>query len=286
MLDVIIDSDIPCGPCLYDETHQNATKWCTICEEGLCEDCEKTHKKTETSRDHKLISIEDYRKIEDVPIPFTCNNHDKKLEWFCKSHDKALCVVYLPTEHRSCSDVIPIDAAATNARQSKAVSDLHQAIAVTLRNITLCTNNRNTTEKDIEKQAKEIKRIILNTRTKINGHLDELEEKLMQTLVSATKSCKFKCNKFLQQFNLQEEKLIKLKDQVLQMKEFSSDLQVFLGMRQLEKLVMSEIESFKTTAESTCDYKFNLVLNSDIKKLSNCAVQEFGEIQVTEQTTN
>ncbi|CAG2231176.1 unnamed protein product [Mytilus edulis] len=74
--------------------------------------------------DHKLISVEDYRKIEHVAVSFTCNNHNKKLKWFCKSHDQALCVVCLPTEHRSCSDVISIAAvAATNARQSTAMSD-------------------------------------------------------------------------------------------------------------------------------------------------------------------
>ncbi|CAC5357762.1 unnamed protein product [Mytilus coruscus] len=237
-------SILPSGQCLYDETHQNARKWCISCEEGLCEECEKTHKKTKATRDHQLISIDDYRKIEDVPFPLTCSNHDKKLE--------------------SCSDVISIDIAASNARQSTAVADLQEAIKVTLRNIKLCIKNRNTAREDIEKQEKDIRSIIGNTRTKINGHLDDLEEKLMQTLVSATKTYKSKCKNSLQQFKIQEEKLIKLKDQVLQMKEFASDLQVFLVTRQIDKLVMSEIESIKTATDFLYDFKFNLVLNSDI----------------------
>ncbi|VDI42707.1 Hypothetical predicted protein, partial [Mytilus galloprovincialis] len=129
-------------------------KWCTSCEEGLCEDCEKSHRKTKTTRDHKLISIDEYRKIEDVPIDITCSDHYKKLEWFCKSHDKALCVVCLPCEHKSCSDVIPIDVAATNAGQSTAIFDLQEAIDLIFRNITLCINNRNAATKDIEKEEK------------------------------------------------------------------------------------------------------------------------------------
>ncbi|XP_063409078.1 uncharacterized protein LOC134692551 [Mytilus trossulus] len=277
---------IPCGPCMYDETHQNARKWCTSCEEGLCEDCEKTHKKTKTSRNHKLISIEDYRKIEHVQIPFTCSEHDKKFEWFCKSHDQAICVVCLPTAHRSCPDVIPIDVAATNARQSTAISDLQEAIEITLRNITLCVNSRNTATNDIEKQEKDIRTIILKIRTKINGHLNELEEKLMQTLVSATKTYKSSSNSLLQQLNILEDKLISLKDQILQMKDFASELQVFLGTRQIDKLVMSEIESIKTATDALYDYKFNLVLNSDIQRLSNGVVKEFGEIHVTEHVSH
>ncbi|CAG2254507.1 unnamed protein product [Mytilus edulis] len=279
-------SVISCGPCLYDETHQYASKWCTSCEEGLCKDCEKTHRKTKTSRNHKLISIDDYWKIKDVPISLACSVHDKKLEWFCKSHDKTLCVVCLPTEHGSCSDVIPIDVAAPKSRQSTAMSDLQEAIEVTLRNITLCINNRNTARKDIEKQEKDIRTIVQVTRTKINSYLDKLKEKLIQTLASASETCNSKCNIVLQQFNTQEVKMIKLKDQVLQMKEFASDLQVFLGTRAIDKLVMSETESIKTAADSIYDYKFNLVLNSDIQKLSNGLVKEFGEIQVAEHATN
>ncbi|VDI58903.1 Hypothetical predicted protein [Mytilus galloprovincialis] len=279
-------SVISCGPCLYDDTHQKARKWCINCEEGLCEICEKTHRKTKTTRDHKLIAIGDYRKIEDVPIDFTCSVHDKKFEWFCKSHDKALCVVCLPTKHRSCSDVIPIDVAATNARQSSALSNLQEAIDVTIRNITHITKNRKSTKNDIDKQEKDIRRIIQDTKTKINDRLDELEEKIIQTLVSASNTCKSKCDTFLYQFHSQEEKLIKLKDQVLQMKEFASDLQVFLGTRQMHKLVVSELESLKTATYSIFDYKFKFNLNSDIQKLSYGVVNEFGKIQVAEQITS
>lgn len=32
---------ILCGPCGYAEYTQRAEKWCTVCEEGLCEDCER-----------------------------------------------------------------------------------------------------------------------------------------------------------------------------------------------------------------------------------------------------
>lgn len=33
-----------CGPCGYADNNINAEKWCTVCEEGLCADCEKVHK--------------------------------------------------------------------------------------------------------------------------------------------------------------------------------------------------------------------------------------------------
>ncbi|CAC5361308.1 unnamed protein product [Mytilus coruscus] len=224
--------------------------------------------KTKTSRDHKLISIDNYRQIEDVPITLFSSDHDKKLEWFCKSHDQALCVVCLPTEHGSCTDVITIDVAATNARQSTAISDLQEAIEVTLHNVTHYINNRNTATKDIEKQENKIRRIIRDTRTKINGHLDEFEEKFMQTLVSATNTCKSKRKAYQTE------------------RSSTADVQVFLGTRQIDKLVISETEFNKTATDSIYDYKVNLVLNSDVQKLSNGVVKTFAEIQFAENATN
>ncbi|XP_071146507.1 uncharacterized protein [Mytilus edulis] len=276
-------SFVHCGPCLFDISYQNDRKWCTSGEERLCKECEKTHKKNKTSRDHQLVSVDDCRQMEDVPISFTCSDHDKKLEWFCIDHEEALCVLCLSTGHRSCSDIIQIDVASTNARQSTALFDLQEAIEVTLRNITLCINSQKPTPKDIEKQENDIRTIIINNRTKINDRLDKLEEKLVQTLVRATKTCTSKCNNCIQQFKIQEERLYKLKDQVMQMKECASDQEVFLGTRQFNKLVTKVTESIKTATDYIYNYKFNLHLNSDIQKLSNDVINEIGYIQVTEQ---
>ncbi|CAG2223005.1 unnamed protein product [Mytilus edulis] len=57
-----------CGPCGFDDVTEKAKRWCTDCKEGLCENCEKAHIKNKISRNHKIISIEDYRKIENVSI--------------------------------------------------------------------------------------------------------------------------------------------------------------------------------------------------------------------------
>lgn len=35
----------PCGPCKYDGVDKEPNSWCIICEDGLCDNCEKEHKK-------------------------------------------------------------------------------------------------------------------------------------------------------------------------------------------------------------------------------------------------
>ncbi|XP_071160952.1 E3 ubiquitin-protein ligase TRIM45-like [Mytilus edulis] len=126
---------ILCGPCCYAGNDKNAEKRCTIFEKGLCADCEKVHKSIKISRNHWLISIEDFRQIQNISISITCKDHDKRLELFCKTHDVAVCLGCVPSRHRTCSDVIPLDKAAENAKHSTALADLEDTSTGTLQNL-------------------------------------------------------------------------------------------------------------------------------------------------------
>ncbi|CAC5394691.1 unnamed protein product [Mytilus coruscus] len=250
----------------------------------ICEDCEKAHIKNKISRNHKVISIEDYHKIKDVLITEICEHHGENLEWFCKTHDKALCMVCVPSNHKSCSDIISINVASKHARQSTALSDLEESIDGTLRNIKQCMTNRESATKEIEKQGLEIKKMTLQTRTKINTHLDKLEEKLLRELESTSRSCKSEYTKILQKLTSAEKQLTKLREKTLNIKQFSSDIQVFFGTYQGYRLIVSETKSIKDAIGASKDYELKVDLNSLITKLSK-EIQDLNQIKVLESTT-
>ncbi|CAG2230666.1 unnamed protein product [Mytilus edulis] len=127
-----------------------------------------------------------------VKKDYVCEHHGENLEWFCKSHDEVLCVACVPSKHKACSDVIPISVNSANARQSTALSDLEETIEGTLRNVKQCIKNRESATKEIEKQELAIKTMVLETRTKINGKLDKLQEKLLHELRSTSNTCSSK----------------------------------------------------------------------------------------------
>ncbi|VDH97273.1 Hypothetical predicted protein [Mytilus galloprovincialis] len=237
-----------CGPCSFDEVTKDAARWCTKCEEGLCDDCEKAHKRSKSTRNHQVISIEDYRKIENISIFQICNQLGENLEWFCKSHDEVLCVVCVPSKHKACSDVIPITVSSVNSRQSAALSDLEETILGTLRNMKQCIKNRESTTKEMEKQELDVKTMVLETKTKLNNHLDKLQEKLLLELSSITHTFKSKYMKIIQQ-------------------------------------ITNEVESIKNEIGAAKDYELKVSINSLIEKLSN-DVEEFGKIMVSESATN
>ncbi|VDI73093.1 Hypothetical predicted protein, partial [Mytilus galloprovincialis] len=270
VLHMDLEKHVPCGPCRYDDVIKDAKRWCTNCEEGLCEDCENDHRKSKISRNHKVISIEDYRKIENVSISQVCEQHGEILEWFCKTHDEVLCMVCVPSKHKACSGVIPIRDASTNSRQSTALSDLEKVIEGTLSNVKQCIMNRESASKDIYRQELAIETTILETRIKINGHLDKMQEKLSHDLRSTSHTCKSKFSKMFKNLESKKEMLTNIKEQTQYMKQFSSDLRI-----------VSEVQSIKSEIIATKDYELKVVINSLIEKLAN-EVEDFGQINVSE----
>jgi hypothetical protein len=51
----IMETDNSCIPCSRENQLETATKWCSDCEEGLCTDCSKVHRKNKLTVDHSLI---------------------------------------------------------------------------------------------------------------------------------------------------------------------------------------------------------------------------------------
>ncbi|CAG2223692.1 unnamed protein product [Mytilus edulis] len=240
------ETNVPCGLCRFDNLTKEAKRWCTNCEEGLCEDCEKAHKKNEKSRNHQVISIQDYRKIENISISQVCEHHGENLEWFCETHDEVLCMVCVPTEHKACSDVISISVATAKSRQSTALSDLERTIEGTLHDVKQCIMNRKSAAENIDKQELAIKTTILETRTKINSQLDKMQENMLHDLRSTSHNCKSKYAKFCQKLDSEKKILTKLREQTKHMKQFYSDIHVFLGTRQVNRQIVSEIGSIKS----------------------------------------
>ncbi|XP_071121611.1 uncharacterized protein [Mytilus edulis] len=269
---------ILCGPCEYEDSVKNAKKWCSNCEEGFCEDCEKVHRSTKMSRNHTLISISDYHKIKDVYINQTCVGHGKRYDLYCSLHEKPLCIDCVD-QHKSCSQLVSLDAVAANAKQSSALADLEDTINGALQNVGKFIKNQETKDKEFDKQESLIKKTIQKTRDKLNQHLDVLEQKLIQDLSTKTFNCKSSFGKVLHQLNLADGKLSKLKEEMDTMKQISSDVQVFLGTREINKTLCEEIKSIKGIIDNTFEIKIEI--DSSITSLMNC-VDRLGVISVEE----
>ncbi|CAC5391809.1 unnamed protein product [Mytilus coruscus] len=268
-----------CGPCCYDNKTVQANTWCVECEEGFCSDCEKVHRATKFSRGHHLISIDNYRNIQTVTVDQTCNQHSKKFDWFCKSHDEPLCKACVSSEHKICPDVVPLEDVAINAKHSTVIQDLEDTINRSLQNIEDFIRDRNTVHQSIQTKRRDIEKTIYDTREKVVRYFDELQQRLLQELSSISDECLSESSKDLNNFENAQKNLVKLKEQTLKLKEFVSDLHVFLGTRQVYKDVDEEIKSIKLATSRSMSYHIELDFHPNIDNLFK-QIDQFGQIKL------
>lgn len=278
-------STILCGPCGYDHYNKPAKSWCTYCEEGFCGDCEKVHRATKMSRDHKFIEIDDYKQISDVTINQTCLEHDKRFEFYCKTHDNVLCKACLLSLHRACTDVIPLDDVAKNAKTSTALADLEDSICDVLKNVKSLIQDREIASKTIVTQEKMIKNKIEESRVKINKCLDTMEEKLIHELAIKSNGHKAKNESILTYLESTENTLMGLNKKINAIKQFASDQQVFLGVHQLSKTLNKTLNLARTDVGSMENVQIKVQFHSIINSLLT-DVNKYGYISIDTTPTN
>lgn len=272
-------STILCGPCGYDHYNKPAKGWCTYCEEGFCGDCEKVHRATKMSRDHQFIEIDDYKQISDVTISQTCQEHDKRFEFYCKTHDIVLCKACLPSLHRACTDVVPLDDAARNAKTSTALADLEDSICDVLKNVKSLIQDREVASKTIVAQEKMIKNKIEESRAKINKCLDTMEEKLIHELAMKSNEYKAKHESILTYLESTENTFMGMNKKINAIKQFASDQQVFLGVHQLSKTLNETLNLARTDVGSMENVQIKVQFHSIINSFL-ADVNKYGYISI------
>ncbi|CAC5420756.1 unnamed protein product [Mytilus coruscus] len=276
-------SRLYCGPCEYESIPRRAKKWCTDCEGGLCGDCEKNHKSIRVTRYHNIISVDDYRQIQDISVNLECEMHDEKLDRYCKRHDILVCFTCAFSNHKSCSssDLITIEEAAKNVKESSVLSDIEGKISRTLQNLKHCITNLNIALKNVDRDEQNIKKTIEDTRMNLNKYLDKLQENLLLDLKTKHENCKSKYNEILNKLNQQQKEVENLREQSLKMKRFASNIHTFLGSCQLNKTIDEKSgmleEGIKYHRINGMEVEIHDGLSSLMKEVTH-----FGEIKIFE----
>ncbi|CAC5391811.1 unnamed protein product [Mytilus coruscus] len=245
-----------CDPCCYDNKTVQATKWCVECQEKFCLDCVKVHKATKLSRGHHLISIDNYYNIQNVNVEQTCHQHNKIFDWFCKTHDKALCKACVSSKHKMCLDVVPLEDVAINAKHSTVMQDLEDTIDRSMHNLEAFIRDRHTVYESIQTKRRDIEKIINNTREKAVRYFDELQQRLLQELSSISDECLSESIKDLNNFQNAQKNLIKFKEQTLK-----------------------KIKSIKLASSHSRSYNIELDFHPIIDNLFK-QIDQFGQIKI------
>lgn len=108
------EDQLLCEPCQSTSEKNQARFFCTECNEYLCTECQKTHRKLKFSRSHMTVETTAKTRAR-IPLYMEyskllkCDAHtDKYIEFFCKDHDEVFCSTCAFVFHRTCSDIMEI----------------------------------------------------------------------------------------------------------------------------------------------------------------------------------
>ncbi|XP_052782224.1 uncharacterized protein LOC128218571 [Mya arenaria] len=107
--------ELHCEPCLSDGRTRTVEGFCMECDEYLCQSCLDTHRILRVTKTHHVKRGESLpgtkpNKQAQYCTESYCNFHtDKKITYFCQSHQQLCCDQCVILGHRRCTDVKSID---------------------------------------------------------------------------------------------------------------------------------------------------------------------------------
>ncbi|XP_078579824.1 E3 ubiquitin-protein ligase TRIM45-like [Branchiostoma floridae x Branchiostoma japonicum] len=89
------DDKVPCDNCEVNVANQG----CVVCEEFLCEDCARVHRRAKRTRDHDVIGVAELKEmlltkpssVKSTPLPMCSKHGDEKLKFYCETCKHPIC---------------------------------------------------------------------------------------------------------------------------------------------------------------------------------------------------
>ena len=255
------------GICEAQHITKYADKWCPECDEGLCSDCENHHKVAKASRNHCVISIENYHKLPSSisEIGNHCEYHDMKYTHFCQHHDKPCCPDCISTNHKDCAGLLSIREIIKTSKTSTLIDNIEENLTDIKNNLDKIVKNRQTNLSEIRQQRQMFQDQIKQMRVKINTHLDTLEQHILQKLDDTEDEIESKIDNMVKQLSQNSKTVEGLQSDIRAVKEYASDLQTFLGSKTIEGEVKKEEENIMDLSADGCLQQLTLRYNINTK---------------------
>lgn len=231
-----------CSLCQEDDENSSAVTWCAECEVFLCSGCQIHHGRSKTSKHHQVMSVQNYQNLPEflLKIKNHCEDHDLRYELFCSFHDAACCVKCIKDNHDNCKGLVPLKEVVGNIKSSACMSQVEKDLVGLFENLKTIKNFLSENLETLQKQKAESIDTVHNMRQSINEHLDKLQKCLLKDIESeftkARDIIEGLKNEIVDKTDRIEQKQIEFSKMV----EFSTDLQAYFGVHEMEKITMAE----------------------------------------------
>ncbi|CAG2248406.1 unnamed protein product [Mytilus edulis] len=234
-----------CGICSLRQITKVCKYWCPGCEEGICDECKEHHKLLKATRSHEPIPISNYKSLPSfiTGIQQSCIYHNEQYQQYCVEHALPICFKCI-NDHRKCN-VTTLEKVTNNFKTSEQFLDLESRLDDLLQNFDRIEQNRNSNMTNIDERKTQLVKEIRQKRAEINKHLDNLERQIIEKL--GEKECQSKecIQKVLSILKEKETMVTKCQTNFLYIKQYATDLQTFLGIKDIEKEITTNGQHIK-----------------------------------------
>lgn len=278
-----------CSICDLRHVTKPSEAWCSECDEGFCSGCVEHHSLAKATRHHKTMTIADYHKLpaDVLQIPRSCTKHDEKFLLYCTDHEMPCCGKCINEGHKGCNEVINLDDVIKNAKTSSSFHEIEETLAEIVENIQKLRKFHGDSLSRISENRIEIEKKIQEIRLKVNNHLDQIQRKLMQDMNIAEVKERAHILETIHVLKEKEDYITVFKEKIDSVKQYASDLQTFLTMKDIEKDIIQE-NNFCQSFTQDDTIAFNVIdcnINEQIRTIMT-NMKRFGEIVVKTRSYN
>ncbi|XP_063406583.1 uncharacterized protein LOC134690557 [Mytilus trossulus] len=256
-----------CTVCESQSIIKTAVKWCFECDEAFCPDCLKYHSNVKSTKSHAVIEVSDLKELPEfvLKIKQHCEDHGALFQNYCLSHERPCCRICINSTHKSCTDMPPLEDVTKDFRNSIAFEDIKERMLNLKKYYERLRVEKQSNTKDIETQSKTIIEHVKSTRLKLNQHLDRLEREVRKNVSDLETNALQDLERISGDLKEKEDRLDDLNKSIIKMQNHASELQIFLGTKELEfEISTREKEIDGLTKDNSLNVR-NVVFKENIK---------------------
>ncbi|KAL3887970.1 hypothetical protein ACJMK2_000355 [Sinanodonta woodiana] len=181
--DAKVKVDRSCDSCHSAGKVRSAQDFCVECEEGMCEICSEVHRNQKMSRNHVILSMEEFtsdpHNVIKIAKGFSCPEHDgEAIGFYCKDHKIACCSKCCTVSHRNCASVSDLTKELPSLLQELNPDSVIEQMKKIETHLKSFVDVNESSISLLESQVNDLTNQIRELRKKMNDIIDEIERKV------------------------------------------------------------------------------------------------------------
>ncbi|CAC5373569.1 unnamed protein product [Mytilus coruscus] len=273
-----------CDICITNNISKTACGWCLECEEAICSDCEKQHRRMKLTKNHKIIPVEDKKmSISNLDSEQECNDHSRKLDFFCLKHSQPCCVTCIFEKHKRCQELKPLPEVEKGMTSfDSSFANLEDRVEDIIESITSLLKEKQENKTRLEVQKNTIITKVQNIQRSINSHFNKVQQSLTEELEKEEQIQNERIDICIEKLSGILQKVDKLSSKLEQAKQHKSEFQAFLAAFEWDKTIEKEEKDWISLQTDKISDRVDIQLDlSPILMEFEKDLTEFGKIEVT-----